>query len=100
MYWEQSIGGLQLEYFYRKVEDEDCDIQKPQKPEIQSNEDEEHIEDLTVNIVLIMELHMINELVSNNYRNERFGKHRFEDELSRVLAESIEVFTQSSRVFA
>ncbi len=85
MYWEQNIGGLQVEYFDTEVEDEDHDIQKPQ---IQSNEDEKQMEDPTVNKILIVELHMTNESMNNNYRNEGFGKQRFEDELSRVLAES------------
>jgi len=53
------------------VEDEDCDIQKPQ---IQSNENEEQMEDLALNTILIMELHMTNESVSNFCRNEGFGK--------------------------
>jgi hypothetical protein len=32
------------------------------------------MEDIAVNIVLIMELHMTNESVSNNYISEGFGK--------------------------
>jgi hypothetical protein len=54
-YWEQSTCGLQMEDFDTKVEDE------------------EQMEDPMVNKVLIMELHMINESMSNNYRNEGFG---------------------------
>jgi hypothetical protein len=38
VYWEQNISGLQVKYFDTEVEDEEYDIQKPQ---IQSNEDEE-----------------------------------------------------------
>jgi len=53
------------------VEDEDCDIQKPQ---LQSNEDEEQIEDLALNTILIVELHMTNESMSNICRNEGFGR--------------------------
>jgi hypothetical protein len=79
-----------------EVEDENCDIQKT---EICSNEDEEHMEDPTVNIILIVELHMTNESMNNNNRNEGFGKQRSKDELSRLSTESTEVFTQSSRVF-
>jgi len=71
MYWEQNIGGLQAKYFDTKVEDEDCDIQKPQ---LQSNEDEEQIEDLALNTILIVELHMTNESMSNICRNEGFGR--------------------------
>ncbi len=46
-----------------------------------------------VNTVLIVELHMTIESMSNNYRNEGFGKQRFEDELSGVLVESTKIFT-------
>jgi hypothetical protein len=46
------------------------------------------MEDPTVNTILIVELHMTNESMSNTYRNEGFGKQRFEDELLGVLAES------------
>jgi hypothetical protein len=42
------------------------------------------MEDLVVNILLIMELHMINESMNKNYKNEGFGKQKFEDELSWV----------------
>jgi hypothetical protein len=41
---------------------------------------------------------MINKSMSNNCRSEGFGMQRYEDDLLRVLAESIKVFTQSSRV--
>jgi hypothetical protein len=88
MYWEQSACGLLAKDSNMEVEDENCDIQKPK---ICSNEDEEHMEDPTVNTILIMELHMTNESVNNNNRNEGFGKQRSKDELSRLSTESIEV---------
>ncbi len=62
-----------------------------QNPQIQSNENEEHMKDPTINIILFLELHMTNKFVSNNYRSEGFGMQRFEDDLLGVLAESIDV---------
>jgi hypothetical protein len=50
------------------------------------------MEDPNVNTILILELHMTNKFMSNNYRNEGFGMQKFEDELLRVLAKSAEVF--------
>jgi hypothetical protein len=44
-----------------------------QKRNIQSNESEEQMKDLTINIILILELQMTNKSVSNNYRSEGFG---------------------------
>jgi hypothetical protein len=57
------------------------------------------MEDPTINTLLIVELHMINKSVNNNINNEGFGKQRFEDEILRLSIESIELFTQSLRVF-
>jgi len=37
--------------------------------------------------------------MSNNYKNEGFGIHIFEDDMSKVLVESIIVFAQSLGVF-
>jgi hypothetical protein len=45
------------------------------------------MEDPTVNIILIVELHMTNKSVSNNNISEGFGKQRFEGELSRLSSE-------------
>jgi hypothetical protein len=90
VYWEQSMGGFEVEDSNTKVEDEDCDIQKPQ---IQSNEDEKLMEDLAVNIILIVELHMINKSMINNCTNARIGIQGFEDKLLGVLVQSTEVFT-------
>jgi hypothetical protein len=42
---------------------------------------------------------MINKSLNNNCRIEGFGMQRSEDDLSRVLIESKEVFTQSFGVF-
>ncbi len=71
VYWEQNTSGLQAKDSYTKVEDKDCDIQKPQ---IRSNENEEHVEDLMINTILIVQLHTTNEFVSSNYKSEGFGK--------------------------
>jgi hypothetical protein len=57
------------------------------------------MEDLAINTILIMELHMANKLMSNNYKSEGFGKQEFKDELSRVWIKSTKVFVQSSGVF-
>jgi hypothetical protein len=70
MYWEHNTCGLQAEDFDMEVEDENYEIQKPH---IQNNEDVEHMEDLIINILLILELHMTNESMSDNYINEGFG---------------------------
>jgi len=43
---------------------------------------------------------MINKFVNNNNRSEGFGMQKSEDDLSWVLAESIEVFAQSLSIFA
>jgi hypothetical protein len=43
---------------------------------------------------------MTKKSMSNNCRNEGFGMKGLEDDLSRVSAESVEVFILSSRVFA
>jgi hypothetical protein len=51
------------------------------------------MEDPMVNIILIVELHMINESMSNNYRSEGFGKHRSNNEMLGVSIESTEIFT-------
>ncbi len=63
IYWEKNGGGVQVEDFDTKEEDEDCEIQKPH---MQNIEDEEQIEDLLVNTILIFDLQMINKFVSNN----------------------------------
>ncbi len=96
IYWGQSVGGVQAKNFNTEEEDEDYEIQKPH---MQSTEDEEQMEDLVINTILIVEQHMTNESMNNNCTSEGCRKHRFEDELSWVLVESIKVFTQSSRVF-
>ncbi len=89
MYKEQSASGLQVEDSDMEVENEDCDIQKPQ---IQSNEYEEYMKGLEVNTILILELQMTNESVSNNCKSEGSGMQRFEDYLLGLLVESIEAF--------
>jgi hypothetical protein len=58
------------------------------------------MEDPAVNIVLIVELHMTNESMSNNYRSEGFGKLKSNNEMLGVSIKSTKLFTQSSRVFA
>jgi hypothetical protein len=57
------------------------------------------MEDLAVNTILIMELHMTNESMSINYKSEGFGKQEFKDELLGVSTEPTKVFTQSLGVF-
>ncbi len=69
--WEQSVGGLQVENFDMEEEDEDYEIQKPQ---MQSIEHEEQMEDHAIDRILTVELHVINKFVSNNYKSEGFGK--------------------------
>jgi len=58
------------------------------------------VEDPMVHKILTLELHIINEFVNDNYRNKGFGMQRFEDDMSRVSIELVEIFAQSSRVFA
>jgi hypothetical protein len=62
IYWEDNVGGVQVEDFDMDKEDEDCEIQKPH---IQNIEDEEQMKDLVVNTILILELHMINKSICN-----------------------------------
>jgi hypothetical protein len=64
------------------------------------NEDEKHMKNPKVNIILILELQMINKSMSNNYKSKGFRMQRSQDDLSRVLVELVEVFAQSSCVFA
>jgi hypothetical protein len=61
---------------------------------MQSIEDDEHMKDLAVNIILIFDLHMTNKSVNNNYKSEGFGIQRSKDDMSRVSTESAKVFTQ------
>jgi hypothetical protein len=58
------------------------------------------VEDLAVNTILIFDLQMINEFVNNNYTSEGFGLQRFEDDLSWVSTQLVEVLTYSLSVFA
>ncbi len=58
------------------------------------------MEDLAVNTILIFDLQMINEFVNNNYTSEGFGLQRFEDDLSWVSTQLVEVLTYSLSVFA
>jgi len=44
-----------------------------------------------VNNILIFDLQMINKSMSNNYKNERFGMQKSEDDLSRVSAKLAEI---------
>jgi predicted glycosyltransferase involved in capsule biosynthesis len=53
-----------------KEEYEDCEIQKSH---MQSTKDEEHMEDPTINTILIFHLQMINKFTNNNCRSEGFG---------------------------
>ncbi len=96
VYWEQNMGGLQAENYNTEEEDEECETQKPQ---MQNIEDEKHMKDLTVNTILIFDLQMINKSMNNNYKSEKIGIQRFEDDMLKVLVESTKVFAKSSGVF-
>ncbi len=95
--WEHNLGGVQVEDFDTEEEDVDYEIQKPQTQNI---EHEEQIKDLAVNIMLIFYLEVTNKSMSNNCKSEGFGMQRAEDDQLGILAEYLEVFTQSSGVFA
>jgi hypothetical protein len=58
------------------------------------------MKDLEVNIIFILELHMTNKSMSNNYKNEGSRIQKSKVDLLGVLAKSIEIFAQSSIVFA
>ncbi len=66
---------------------------------MQYNEDEEQMKDLEVNTILILELQMTNKYMSYNCRNVGSRIQRFEVDLLKVLAKSVEVFAQLSSVF-
>ncbi len=57
------------------------------------------MKDLTVNTILIFDLQMINKSMNNNYKSEKIGIQRFEDDMLKVLVESTKVFAKSSGVF-
>jgi len=67
---------------------------------MQNIEHEEQIKDHAINIILSFDLEVTNKSVSNNCRSERHGMHRTENDRLGVLAEFLEVFIYSSRVFA
>ncbi len=69
-YWEQSVGGVHVKNSNTEEEDEDCEIQKPH---MQNTEDEKKMEDHAVNTILIFDLQMIGQFVSNYYRSEGYG---------------------------
>jgi hypothetical protein len=50
------------------------------------------MEDLVVNTILIFDQHMTNKSMSNNFESEGFMMQRSEDDMFRVLVESIEKF--------
>jgi hypothetical protein len=58
------------------------------------------MEDFEVKPVLTSKLHMMKQLLNDNYRREEFGKQKFEVGVSWALAKSTYVFTQSSNVWA
>ncbi len=43
------------------------------------------MKDSTINIILILELHMINKFVDNNYRSQEFEMQRSKEDLSGQL---------------
>ncbi len=97
MYWEQSVGGLHVEDFDTKVEDENY---VTQKLDMWCNDEEEQMKDLEVNTILILQLQMTKKSLSNNYKNEGSRIQKFEVNLLGVLVELTKVFAQSSNVFA
>ncbi len=58
------------------------------------------MQDLVVNTILIFDLQMINKFVNNNYKRKGFGMQRFENDLSWVSTQLVEVFTQTLGVLA
>jgi len=62
---------------------------------MKNDEDKKQITNPMVNTNFIFNLHM-----SNNYNNEGFGMQQFKDDMSRVSAKSIAIFTWSLGVFA
>ncbi len=85
IYWEQSVGGAQVENSNMNKENEDHEIIKPQ---MKSTKDEEQMKHPTVNIISILELQVTNKLVGNNCKSGEFGMQRFKDDLLKVLVES------------
>jgi hypothetical protein len=67
---------------------------------MQHNEDEKWMKDPEVNTILILELQITSKSMSNNYKSEGSGIHKFEVDLLGILAKLIEVFVSSSNVFA
>ncbi len=92
IYWEQSVGGVQVVTFDIEEDNDECQIQKPQ---MKNDEDEKQIIDLAVNIIFIFDLQM-----SNNCSSVGFGMERSKDDMSKVFAESTVVFAQSLGTFA
>ncbi len=91
--WEKNVGGGQGENFNMKEEDEACEMKKPY---MQSIEDEEQMEDPTINIILIFDLQMTNKFMSNNCKSEGFGMKKFENDMLRVSNESLDLLAQST----
>jgi hypothetical protein len=54
------------------------------------------MKDPVIKTIMIFNLQVTNKSMNNNYKSEGFGIQRFEDDLLRVSAESIELFAQSS----
>ncbi len=97
IYWGQSVGGIQAENFDIKVDDEDYEIQKPHMKNVK---DEEQIKDPTMNTILIFNLQMNNKFMNNNCRSEGFGIQISKDDMSKVSAKLVPIFTQTSYIFA
>ncbi len=84
IYWGQSVGGIQVENFDIKVDDEDYEVQKPHMKNVK---DEEHIKDPTMNTILIFDLQMNNKSMNSNCRSEGFGIQISKDDMSKTLVE-------------
>ncbi len=51
-------------------------------------ENQEQMKNLVVNTILILEHHMTNKSMGNNYKTGEFGMQRSEDDMSKVQVES------------
>jgi hypothetical protein len=56
-------------------------------------EEKKQIKDSTMNIVFIFIMHMSNKSTNNNCKNVGFGMQRSKDDMLRILAKSVVVFT-------
>jgi hypothetical protein len=62
---------------------------------MKNDEDKEHITNLAVNTVFILNMQM-----SNNCNNAKFGMQQFKDDMLGILVELVAIFIRSLGVFA